>query len=114
MKRWLRSPILVLVVMQAFIRPHIVGAAIDVIPSGGDSDGNADGAYWGYGGNAAALLALRGHRFNQRDGKILKEAHNVNRVKENKTHRGYVAAIRNRASSRPTEVIKFSGPRINS
>jgi hypothetical protein len=87
------------------------GALVD-----SDSNDGAAGASggWGSGGNDAALLALRGHRLNQRGTKVLQRARASKGTREDKTHRGYVAEVANRRSSRPIELVKFSGRRIKS
>ena len=59
-----------------------------------------------------ALLALRGHRFKQRGPKLLDKARAAKTAKGRKNHCHYVAAVANRKTSRPTEVIKLDGPRF--
>jgi hypothetical protein len=81
-----------------------------------DSDPNDEpsAGTWGSGGNDAAILALRGHRYNQRGTQVLKKARATRESRKDTTHRGYVADVANRRSSRPVELVKFAGPRLKS
>ena len=109
---------------DAWDRPDVMNEALralaasdsdsDAVSSGSDASVVSEASYdpaVGSGSCEAAFAALEGFRFAQRSKPMLEATRKSRKNKVESGHREYVAAISNRNTARPCEVVKFSAPR---